>query len=71
MSTYVEGLTHGLMIATVVFLLGLIAKEHLPLDTTEDQRAYEAYRVCIQRSDCRMTSQDWIDYYNLEWRLEK
>lgn len=40
-------------------------------DPREDERTYEAYRVCIQRSDCKMTADDWIDYYNLEWRLEK
>jgi hypothetical protein len=37
----------------------------------EAGRAYTAYRACIQRSSCQMTPQDWIDYYELKWRLEE
>ena len=37
----------------------------------EAARNFAAYRACIQRSDCMMTPQDWIDYYDLKWRLEE
>lgn len=37
----------------------------------EAGRAYMAYRACIERSSCQMTPQDWIDYYDLKWRLEE
>lgn len=37
----------------------------------EAARTYTAYRACIQRSTCQMTPQDWIDYYELKWRLEE
>ena len=38
--------------------------------TTEDRlRAYAAYQECIPRPNC-MTAADFIDYYNLKWRLE-
>lgn len=37
----------------------------------EALREYAAYRACIQRSACIMTPQDWIDYYDLKWRLEE
>jgi hypothetical protein len=37
----------------------------------EAGRQYIAYRACIQRSTCKMTPQDWIDYYDLKWRLEE
>lgn len=38
-------------------------------DTDEMQRRYEAYRVCIPNPRC-MTAEDYIDYYDLKWRLE-
>lgn len=37
----------------------------------EAARNYHAYRACISRSNCRMTAQDWIDYYELKWELEE
>lgn len=37
----------------------------------EAARDYAAYRACIERSSCVMTPQDWIDYYELKWRLEE
>ena len=37
----------------------------------EAARDYAAYRACIERSSCQMTPQDWIDYYDLKWRLEE
>jgi hypothetical protein len=43
-----------------------------PQPTAEEAaRTYHAYRACIERSSCRMTAQDWIDYYELKWELEE
>jgi hypothetical protein len=32
-------------------------------------RDYDAYRECIPQPNC-MTAEDYIDYYNLKWRIE-
>ncbi len=32
-------------------------------------RDYEAYSACIPKPRC-MTAEDFIDYYNLKWRLQ-
>lgn len=37
----------------------------------EVARNYHAYRACIQRSNCRMTAKDWIDYYDLKYEIEE
>ena len=34
------------------------------------QRDYDAYRICIPKPNC-MTADDYIDYYDLKWKLEK
>ncbi len=31
---------------------------------------YDAYRECIPKPGC-MTATDYIDYYDLKWKLEK
>lgn len=33
------------------------------------RRDYVAYRACIPKPGC-MTAADYIDYYDLKWRLE-
>lgn len=37
----------------------------------EAGRNYLAYRACISDHRCKMTTQDWIDYYNLKYELEE
>lgn len=67
-----QGIVIGWLTALMLFIA--LNGQGYDLCTTvaeRDQLIYEAYRTCIERSDCRMTSQDWIDYYNLQWRLEK
>jgi hypothetical protein len=58
------------------FLLGWLSSVPVFLyfqePTAEEAgRTYMAYRACIERSSCQMTPQDWIDYYDLKWRLEE
>ncbi len=46
---------------------------HEPWDQrahNEMQRDYDAYRECIPKPNC-MTAHDYIDYYDLKWKLEK
>lgn len=53
-----------------IFLFGLWLGSRAKLAPNDDI-AFEAYRICIQRSDCKMTPQDWVDYYHVKWRLEE
>jgi len=39
-------------------------------DTDELQRRYDAYRLCIPKPGC-MTADDYIDYYDLKWKLQQ
>ena len=70
MTRYITGMTHGLMIATVLILAGAAYKSAAEPSAEEEARDYHAYRSCIHRSSCTMTAQDWIDYYELKWRIE-
>ena len=70
-------MTKELFTFWVAFLGGVALTLGLWLVTGQDlvspaekARIYDAYRVCIQRSDCIMTPQDWIDYYELKWEIE-
>ena len=38
-------------------------------DRQEMELRYDAYRLCIPKPGC-MTAEDYIDYYDLKWRLE-
>jgi hypothetical protein len=63
---------------TLVFLLGWLTSvpcylfwQALQEPTAEEAVIeYRAYKSCIARSNCKMTPRDWIDYYDLKWRLE-
>ena len=51
------------------FLLGWTIRAELATPKVSDQNRYEAYRLCIPKPNC-MTADDYIDYYNLKWKLE-
>ena len=59
----------------VGFLLGWLTSVPVYLHFAEpkvpDEVLYEAYRQCIPMSDCKMTPQDWLGYYEIKWRLEE
>jgi len=59
------------MAALFGFLLGWTIRSVLaPDEPPPDQVRYEAYRDCIPRPNC-MTADDYIDYYDLKWKLEQ
>jgi len=39
-------------------------------DRQEMQKRYDAYRACIPNPRC-MTADDYIDYYDLKWKLNQ
>ena len=52
--------------------LSLIAerwKQITDPDEAELWRNHDAMRTCIERSDCQLTMDDWIRYYDLRWSL--
>jgi hypothetical protein len=60
------------LLGVVLGQLSIIAADFIREDSAEEAaRTYHAYRACIERSSCRMTAQDWIDYYELKWELEE
>ncbi len=61
-------------VAFMIFSLGMLAGSVITIyeyGLANTQRTYDAYRACIQTSQCLMTAQDYIDYYNLKWQLEE
>lgn len=40
-------------------------------DIVPDEVAYAGYRACIKTSRCKMTVEDYVDYYEIKWRLEQ
>lgn len=63
-SGFIVGLFVGL------FWLSVYTFITRPPPAEELQRRYDAYRNCIPEPWC-MTAQDYIDYYDLRWQLEK
>ncbi len=59
----------------VGILLGLIAGGLLWPDgygepkLTEMQNEFAAYSMCMQSTNCRMTPEDFINYYDLKYRI--
>ena len=67
----VESIITGVTIAVFIILfLWLAAYMGWPQTREEMQRDYDAYRECIPKPNC-MTATDYIDYYDLKWKLEK
>lgn len=63
-----------IFLAIVLFHAGRLYEMYFPWGeptAEEAARTFAAYRACIQRSTCHMTPQDWIEYYDLKWRLEE
>ena len=52
-------------------LIAIVGVQILTPERTraERERDYEAYTVCIPKPNC-MKAADFIDFYNLKWRLE-
>ena len=67
------------MKGAVIFSLGVVLGQFSMLfqdaitqpTAAEAARTYLAYRECIQDHRCQMTTQDWIEYYNLKYQLEE
>jgi len=65
-SDFFFGFVVGAVITAATIEFGRLAPE----PTSEElQRDYEAYRACIPKPGC-MTADDYLDYYELKWRLE-
>jgi hypothetical protein len=66
MKNYWIGLVTGALFVTAawIWMAGMDRRSH-----DEMVRDYVAYRACIPKPFC-MKADDYIDYYNLKWRLE-
>ena len=57
------------------FLVGVIVTALLWPDyddgptLTEMQNEFAAYSMCMESTNCRMTPEDFIDYYDLKYRI--
>jgi len=62
---YFFGIVSGLALSLIADRL----KELTDPDIDALWREHDAIRVCIERSDCRLSMDDWIRYYDLKWSL--
>ena len=54
-----------------IFAAGVWVGTHLDPPTNDQmQRRYDGYRLCIPHPGC-MTAEDYIDYYDLKWKLQQ
>ncbi len=62
-----------LLVALSVFIL-LTGCSRPPADRNQMQNEYDSYRLCMQmaaRTNCTMTPQDFMRYYELKQALEQ
>jgi len=65
MKDYLLGMFAGFGLALIIQFL---AEPH-ERSVEEMRRDYAAYSECIPKPHC-MKAQDFIDYYNLKWKLQ-
>lgn len=67
MMTYTKGVLTGIAL-TVFYIL----MQHPADEIKEMERRIDAYRLCMESAKttrCKMTTEDFIDYYDLKHRL--
>ena len=62
------GLAIGILLGLIVGGL-LWANGYGEPKLTEMQNEFAAYSMCMQSTNCRMTPEDFIDYYDLKYRI--
>ncbi len=65
---YIKGILTGIALTWIYTLLSAAPDPGLE----EMQRRHDAYRLCMQSAGemrCQMTPEDFIDYYNLQYRI--
>jgi hypothetical protein len=65
--SWLLGMFTGICLSFIVWVIHDKAQP----SAEEAARNYHATRACIERSSCRMTVQNWIDYYELKYELEE
>jgi hypothetical protein len=66
---YYSGMFLGFLLGVTITIV--IWGVHQELDRPPIEEDYEAYRVCIQKHDCIMTPEDYVNYYRIKWRLDE
>lgn len=69
MSPFFRDVILGLVMI-IAFVGGAYFGHQLKCDIVPAEIAYEGYRACIKTSRCKMTVADYVDYYEIKWRLE-